>query len=735
MMKRRITVWAVLIILPAAISILWYGYRFAGIGNTDPTPGFAGSGISIDAPEPARALDADEVRGEDNSSPEPGVSAPLIPCLYFDEASFTNAVASAIIFDEDITGLKGGIVPHHLLAGGMIASFWKTVSQSSYDLIVIIGPDHNRKGQSEITTITSGFSTIYGDVASIKNIANDLIQGNFVLEDPKTMETDHSISSHIPFISYYMPDTPVLPLLVNGNCNARKIRELSDNILKTTKDIEVLFVASMDFSHYLPLEEANEKDRYTEQVLASFDYDRIMEMTNDHLDSRPSALYLLYTMSTAGSKSVTKWAHSNSDIISNTVTGYTTSYFSFGFFEESERQPEGNNNTSDKGDRNHNTTDKEEFSNNAVTDRKEYMQNETGKEEFSNDSATDRKEYIQNETGKESNTRNKTDEKEMLHIIATGDIMLGRGVSSNIKDRNLDFIYPFTEVKSILDDGDIVFGNLEQPITESTECLNADFKYILKSGTEAISGLSFAGFDILSLANNHIMDYYETGLSDTLSVLENNNIASVGAGCDLYNARKPAIIEKNGIRVGFLAYTDMADIVHIGNPSIKFAAEQVKAGVAPLNPALIEEDICMLRDKVDILAVSLHWGIEDSYNVTEEQIELAHKICDFGADIILGHHPHRFQGIEIYQSKPIIYSLGNFIFDQVPENQESLLLCLAYEDSVLSGIRAIPIRTENQSIVVPQKGLKAKGILERVIHLSKELGTEFTVENDSLLWN
>jgi len=515
MIKRNIAIWAVLLAVAAAVSILGYGCRIAGNGNTETARGFKGS-LSTDAKETAGGvLKSDGARVEDTGFSEPAAGAPLVSCLYFDEASFTNAAASAVIFNGDTTFLKGGIVPHHLLAGGMIASFWKTVSQRDYDLIVIIGPDHNRKGVSEITTITSGFKTIYGDVTANKKIANALIQENLVLEDTKVMEADHAISSHIPFISYYMPGTPVLPLLVKGSCSAGKIRELADYILKLTEDMDVLYVASMDFSHYLSLEEANEKDRYTEQVLASFDYDKIMEMTNDHLDSRPSALYLLHTMSALGSKSMTKWDHSNSDIISNTITGYTTSYFLFGFFEGPETQPD--------------------------------------------------------ESGK-------------LNIIAVGDIMLGRGVTSSLKAQRLDFIHPFTQVKSILDEGDIVFGNLEQPITESSESLNPEFKYILKSGTEAITGLSYAGFDVLSLANNHIMDYYETGLIDTLSILEKNNIAPSGAGCNLNDATKPVIIESNGIRVGFLAYTDMADIVHTGNPSIKFAAEQDKAGAAPLKP-------------------------------------------------------------------------------------------------------------------------------------------------------
>lgn len=593
-------------------------------------------------------------------------SVPLLSCLYFDESSFINAVSSAVVYDDNISGLKGGIVPHHLLAGAMIASFWKTVSRQDYDLIVIIGPDHNRKGRTAITTVSSGFATIYGDVWAEEGLVNALIGENLLSEDAAVMEADHALSSHMPFISYYMPGTPILPLLVKGNCGAEKIKALSDSILSLTEGRNVLFVASMDFSHYLPLEEANRMDEYTEKALADFDCDRIMGMTNDHLDSRPSAVFLLNTMIRQTSKTMVKWDHSNSDIISNSDTGYTTSYFLFGFFEESEKTQPMSQGT--------------------------------------------------------------------VNIMAVGDIMLGRGVADSLKACGLDFIYPFQEVRSILDRGDIVFGNLEHPITERKESLDPAFKYILKCEKNAVSGLTFAGFNVLSLANNHIMDYYEGGLTDTLEILDSNGIARTGAGRNPDEARNPAVVEINGVKVGFLAYSDFAEAVYKGNPSIKFGAEAGKGGVAPLKPEYIREDIEKIRKDVDILAVSLHWGIEDSYEITDRQTEIAHRICDFGADIILGHHPHRFQGIEIYHGKPIVYSLGNFIFDQVPENQESFILSLTYEGSTLVGLEASPVRTTAQNQVVPLDSREAEEMVARQLQLSQALGTQCRFTEPALVY-
>lgn len=668
--KTRLFAWVLLIVLaavfPAVSGCSRSGYRpesaDTGAGEvSDPImPQTADEkGAGRDSPPAPQGM---ETAGEWLPRQQP--AAPLVSCLYFDEASFMQAVSSAVVFETDIGGLQGGVVPHHLLAGSMIASFWKTVSRQKYDLIVIIGPDHFRKGRSALTTLSSGFTTIYGDVYADSMLTNALVQQNYASDEPEVMENDHAISSHIPFIRYYMPETPILPLLVKGNCDFRKIEALSNWFLETTKDRKVLFVASMDFSHYLPLETANEKDEYTEQAIRDFHYGKIAEMTNDHLDSRPSALFLLNVMSRLSAKEVRKWDHSNSDIISKTNTGYTTSYFLFGFFS---------------GEQN---------------------------------------EQVSGET----------------NIIAAGDIMLGRGVAKSLKARGAGFSYPFAGVKSILEQGDIVFANLEHPLTERVESLDPKSKIVLKAEPEAVSGLAFAGFNIMSLANNHIMDYYKSGLLDTMETLKTNQILHAGAGENLLQAREPAILEKNGVSVGVLAYTEMAGIVHPGNPPIQFAADVNRAGVAPLKPDWIEEDIRFLREKADILIISLHWGTEDSYEVTPQQVQLAHQICDLGADIILGHHPHRFQGIEIYNGKPIVYSLGNFIFDQVPENQESFMLHFTYEGSVLQALRAIPVRTGDHCRIVPQKNKEAHEMLQRQIQLSDALATSCTIENDTLVY-
>lgn len=329
-----------------------------------------------------------------------------------------------------------------------------------------------------------------------------------------------------------------------------------------------------------------------------------------------------------------------------------------------------------------------------------------------------------------------------IKIVAVGDILLGRGVQSRLKKANKDYIYPFLETADILKKGDVVFANLEEPITSRTHSLidiKQGGKYVLKNEVDSIKGLEYAGFNLFSLANNHILDYYEEGLYDTQALLKEHNMAFSGAGKNIEEAKKPAIIEKKGVKIGLLSYTDMAEVTYKGNPPLMFIAGVNKAGVAkrPIKfDDSIKSEIEKLRKEVDILMVSLHWGYEESFEIWDSQVEFAHNLIDNGVDVILGHHAHQFQGIEIYKGKPVFYSLGNFIFDQNdPENQEAFIMNMEFKDNVLVSLEGIPVRTIGKIQVVPQKGETAKNILEREISLCKQLNTKCEIKEDKLVFD
>ena len=321
-----------------------------------------------------------------------------------------------------------------------------------------------------------------------------------------------------------------------------------------------------------------------------------------------------------------------------------------------------------------------------------------------------------------------------LNFTAVGDIMLGRSVGKRLEKAG-SYKYAFSDVEDILKQGDIVFANLESPLTASTHGLSKDKKIVLKGSPDAIEAIITGGFNLLSLSNNHMLDYYDTGLYDTVSLLEKNGIAHSGAGKNIEEAGKPALIEKNGYKIGLLSYTDMANYIYEGEPRISFAAGDNKAGVIPRDYEAARQAIASLRGSVDLLVVSLHWGIEESFTIAPEQVDFARKLLDDGADMILGHHPHQFQGIEIYKGKPILYSMGNFMFDQNdPENMETFIIEMHYEGKNLKSLVAKPVRIVDKSRAELQTGSSAQSILTREAGLCEQLGSTPKIDGDTLVF-
>ncbi|MEI7828088.1 MAG: CapA family protein, partial [Euryarchaeota archaeon] len=161
-----------------------------------------------------------------------------------------------------------------------------------------------------------------------------------------------------------------------------------------------------------------------------------------------------------------------------------------------------------------------------------------------------------------------------------------------------------------------------------------------------------------SLANNHISDAWEAGVNDTIEALNQQKKAHFGYGQDLTDARKPALIEENGIRLGSLGYSCLST-------NGENYATSVKPGVCPLATEYLEFDIPRLKNEVDHVIVVLHWGEEYVHYPTPDQIAVAHRAIDLGASAVVGMHPHVIQGIERYKGGLICYSLGNFIFSDI----------------------------------------------------------------------
>ncbi len=305
-------------------------------------------------------------------------------------------------------------------------------------------------------------------------------------------------------------------------------------------------------------------------------------------------------------------------------------------------------------------------------------------------------------------------------LAAVGDIMLGRYIGKVMHTRGGQ--YPFDQVRELFRKNDIVLGNLESGIAkETTTPFFPKKPYNFAASPAAAAALRGAGFSVLDLANNHLLDFGLREPALTRSLLRKQGLASFGAGDNISEARQPAVLVRNGIRFGFLGY----GVAH----SRAVYAQKNRAGISPIIMEDIRKDIEALRSSVDVLVVSLHWGIEYENTPSKKQREEAHQIIDWGADMIIGHHPHVVQGIEIYKNKMIAYSLGNFSFDQKGKGTDkSFILSCRFQEKALYSVEIIPLVRFRTYFPRVAEGEAKKDILKNVIKISAALHSQIPVQ-------
>lgn len=360
-----------------------------------------------------------------------------------------------------------------------------------------------------------------------------------------------------------------------------------------------------------------------------------------------------------------------------------------------------------------------------------------------------------------------------LTFAVVGDIML----NSNLEQNSL---------YETISHADISFGNLEIPF--SHQGIQADKFVTFCAPPELAKELSSLKLKVVSVANNHSLDYGPEALADTLKTLKKVNIIPIGAGLNLEEALRPAILNIGGFTIGFLAF---ASTLPPG-----FAATDKRAGVAPIriknsisidgivseeqpgtSPYVytepVKEDLERgvkvvkgLCKSVDLVIVSIHWGVPPGWAaafqepLADYQQPIGRALIDAGADMIIGHHPHILHGIELYQGAPIFYSMGNFIFHHlkekgtkgsyqrptppykvrnldiaVPEAKESLIVKIIFKESIKDS--SIEQKMELIPCVLNHSGEPHKAsltateeILTRVQKYSKHLGTNIEVEDN-----
>ena len=245
-------------------------------------------------------------------------------------------------------------------------------------------------------------------------------------------------------------------------------------------------------------------------------------------------------------------------------------------------------------------------------------------------------------------------EPDFVTLSFLGDTMLDRGIrSSVIKNFAGDYSALFEKME-ILKDSDVVFTNLEG--TASDQGADGGNLYSFRMDPSVIPALRGAGISILSVANNHVGDWGRDAYTDTLSRLRENEILYTGGGMNSDEAEQPVVMEKYGIKLGFLGFSDVG-------PNW-MGANKNTAGVLLANNPRFDEIIQNASKQVDYLIVSFHFGEEYTTTHNARQEELAHRAVDNGTKIVIGTHPHVMQDTEVYKNSYIAYSLGNFIFDQ-----------------------------------------------------------------------
>ncbi|MFW5868930.1 MAG: CapA family protein [Armatimonadota bacterium] len=300
-------------------------------------------------------------------------------------------------------------------------------------------------------------------------------------------------------------------------------------------------------------------------------------------------------------------------------------------------------------------------------------------------------------------------------MVAVGDVMLDRGVWRLIQANGFQSI--LKKVREDLRSADITFANLECPLATSGPHAPSDC--IFRADPRAVDVLLDGGVDVVTLANNHTLDAGVAGLMSTLDHLDRAGIAYCGAAREREAAWEPCLFEVNDVTLGFVGCTDLSfqhgSWAKVDDATTKFA-ERVRSA----------------KEQCELLVVTLHWGNEYQSVPTERQRTVAHAAVEAGADLVIGHHPHTLQGIGSHHGSPILYSVGNFVFDQREgERMESAIFHLTWTEGEGWHIRAVPVWIPRSRMgpIYPDAARSAK-IIERLAGLSANLGVPLSVERN-----
>ena len=298
--------------------------------------------------------------------------------------------------------------------------------------------------------------------------------------------------------------------------------------------------------------------------------------------------------------------------------------------------------------------------------------------------------------------------------------------------------YPYSKTLALLASHDAVLANLEAPITTAGRPWPLPKKYTYKIHPDAVPAMRSAGIDVVTLANNHSHDYGRRGLHDTLRNLDGGGIAHIGAGMSEAAARRGIVIETSGGRLGVLSY--MQDQLQWRVWTGAFAMDapfRNWSGSARLDYSDLLEDIKRLRSASDVVAVVVHWG--SNYKpVNDRQRAIGRACIDFGADVVIGHHPHQYQPVAMHRGRPIVYSVGNYAFGTIGNSKMrfGMAAALHLRDGRVRGIEFTPLLTQNRIVKYRVRAARGEYLRSFMRDFIEESGAEGATveERNEVAW-
>ncbi len=322
-------------------------------------------------------------------------------------------------------------------------------------------------------------------------------------------------------------------------------------------------------------------------------------------------------------------------------------------------------------------------------------------------------------------------------LLAGGDIAINRGEAKGAFGKLIHFFQK----------ADAAFANLELPLSHAGT--PAPEKIILRGAPEMANALAEAGFDVMAFANNHALDYGAEAFAETIALMDSRKIPLVGGGMSLAEARRPVVIKRAGLTIGFLAYSSVIPRgfeALSGAPGVNpvrahtayrpwrdlseypGTAPRIETWAEPTHLTRMKRDVRNLAKKVDAVVVNHHWGTSMVHEVMDFEREIARAAVDAGAHLVLGGHPHVLQGIEFYKGAPIVYSMGNLIFDfEIPffteETHDTLLFGCTLTKK---GVRDPWLLPATAGVFdKPRLHSPARGTGRRIVGVMEELSAPF----------